>query len=691
MAEILAGTPAGADDPVTVPTSDGDQPERPREGFRPDIQGLRAIAVVLIVAYHAGIPGFGGGSVGVDVFFVISGYLITRHLLRGPAPGDTVDFGEFWARRVRRLVPALGLMVAITLLASLVIITPFDMLETAKEGGSAALYVSNFLFAQNAQDYFGSNPNKSPFLHTWSLGVEEQFYLIWPFLVFGILWIGRRRDRLRSRAAVALFASVFVVSFALNLRLTGEGSSWAFFGLPTRAWEFAAGGLLGVLMLGDVGRRRLQALAGVVGLIVLIVATESLNSTSAYPGANALLPVAGTALLIWAGAGAHGASSPVTRAISIRPMQWTGRMSYSWYLWHWPFIVLVVLELGNDSTIVRTGAAAASLVAAYLALHYVEDPLRLHPKLLGSMRRTFVVGLAITVTVLGIAGTTWVYSSRRTPSSFNQQVAVATQNFLPSCRKQSTATGAFYCFGGDLSSSTTVALVGDSHAATWFNALAHVAARQGVRILLLTEPGCPFIPISTLPEPNGGVTTGHCSAFRLDDAQILSTVRPAAIILTQHSGVYLGSILDASGTIPSRNDQVKLWKGAFAAFLDNMDERGIRAAVILDNPTLPQSPAECVSRTGSIAACEPSRTVALAPSRPLVAVEEQVLQGRRGIPVFDPNHLLCTTAGCPLELDGRLAYVDTNHLAFSATEEMEPQLAELLRTLVDLVHSRVSG
>jgi len=658
--------------------------DRERRDFRPDIEGLRAIAILLIVAYHAGVPGFSGGFIGVDVFFVISGYLITRHLLRDSEETGSVAFGAFWARRIRRLVPGLALTVVVTLIAGLALITPFDMLETAKEGAASALYVSNILFGQNTQNYFGSNPNKSPFLHTWSLGVEEQFYLLWPFLVLGLVFLTRRRRHRHRHGALVLFAAIFVVSFALNLRWTGEGSSWAFFSLPTRAWEFAAGGFLGSLAIRRTANRFLQPTVGFVGLALLIGATELFNSSTTYPGVNALVPVIGTTLLILAGGIGLNTylRSPVSRALSIGPMQWTGRLSYSWYLWHWPFIVLTVLAFNNGDTLIRTAAALASLGAAYVAFRYVENPVRFAKSIVESVGRTFGLGLVITMAVICAAGGTWVVSSLRTPSSFNAQMAVADTNFFPNCGSHNMVGGILQCYGGDLAASTTVALVGDSHAATWFNALSSVAAIQKVRILLLTEPGCPFIPIEVRPAPNGPVDTQQCLARRGEGMTLLSVIKPKAIVLTQHTGGYLGLIMDSSGNIPPQKKQVSLWEHAFLSFLEEERSLGVRPGVILDNPTLPQSPAECVSQTGSIAECEPSRSVAFASGRLLQAAELQVLAELRDVPRFNPDDVLCTATGCPLELNRHLLYADTNHLLYGATKLMEPQLSTLLRALV---------
>jgi peptidoglycan/LPS O-acetylase OafA/YrhL len=652
-----------------------------RSGFRSDIEGLRAVAILLIVGYHAGIPGFSGGFIGVDVFFVISGYLITRLLLRDSTAAGAVPFSDFWARRIRRLVPGLALMVAVTLLVSLAIVNPFDMLVTAKQGGAAALYVSNILFAQETQNYFGSNPNKSPFLHTWSLGVEEQFYLVWPFLVWGLLLLFRRRQALTRHAALVLLAGVFVASFALNVVWTNQGSAWAFFSLPTRAWEFAAGGFLGSLAIRRSVNTFIPKAMGLLGLGLLVGANELFNSNTTFPGVNALVPVAGTALVILAGTGTGELkASLLPRALSVRWMQWTGRLSYSWYLWHWPFIVLTVLALNSDSVPIRSCAALASLGAAYLAFRYVERPIRFAKPITQSAYWTFAVGLAITVIVLGIAGATWLYSSERTPTSFNSELAAA-GTYVPQCHFQAAPGGAQYCFGGDLNAETTVALAGDSHAGSWFNLFSHIANRQRVRVVLLDNPGCPFIPIDVHRLPNGPFDTAQCVAVRNSGSDLLLSLKPKAIVLTQNSAQYLGLIENSKGNVPSQTEQVALWRNAFQSFIRDETKTGVRVGAILDNPTLPQSPAECVSETGSIAECEPSRSVALGPDRLLGNAELNVLDHHNNVPYVSPDSVLCTASGCPIVLNGKLLYFDSNHLTYAGSQLLEPQLVKLVRSL----------
>jgi hypothetical protein len=239
-----------------------------------------------------------------------------------------------------------------------------------------------------------------------------------------------------------------------------------------------------------------------------------------------------------------------------------------------------------------------------------------------------------------------------------------------------------YCAAGDLSSSTVVALVGDSHAATWLNELSMVAAKQHVRIATFATPGCPFIPITVLPGiPAGPISTSQCLTARAQGTRALLELKPRGIILSEHDRGYLGLILDKNGGVPNAPAQVDLWRTAFRTFLHQMQNQGIRPGVILDDPNLPYEPAECVSQTQSLAACEPSRAAALSTGQSLMSADVGVLKGEPSVPFFSPEDFLCDEAGCPLELHGHLLYADTNHLAPPATQLMEPQLSNLLRSV----------
>ncbi|WP_155766298.1 acyltransferase family protein, partial [Mycobacterium colombiense] len=321
-----------------------------RNGFRPDIEGLRAVAVIAVVLYHAGIPGVTGGYIGVDVFFVISGFLITGLLFREASTTNTVALGRFYGARARRLLPAAAIVGTITAIGAAAALPPLQARSVFLDGIASALYVGNYRFALRGTDYLASDA-PSPFQHYWSLGVEEQFYLVWPVLIIAVAWSVRRIRLLRGAETRATpYAVVLAVLAAASLTAgalwTRTSPSWAFFSLPTRAWELAAGGLV-ALSLQQWRRLSLRtaSIAGGGGLALILLTCTQLNSHTPYPGTEALLPVLGTALIIGGGAVTGGLG--VGRLLCRPAMRAIGRISYSWYLWHWPVLLLMPALLGE--------------------------------------------------------------------------------------------------------------------------------------------------------------------------------------------------------------------------------------------------------------------------------------------------------------------------------------------------------
>ena len=351
--------------------------------FRQDIEGLRAVAVLAVVLFHAEVPGVGGGYVGVDVFFVISGFLITGLLWREVSTAGTVRLRRFYGARARRLLPASATVGVVTAIASAVLLSPLLAGGVLQDGIACALYVGNYWFLLQGVDYLAQGMGQSPFLHYWSLGVEEQFYLVWPAMIIGTAWLIRRaRRRTRAQATssqrpyLVILALVAAVSFALSLAVTYVVSSVAFFSLPTRAWQLAVGGLVA---LTATQWRRLPplpaAIAGWAGLALILLACTLFSTTTLYPGTAALVPVLGAALVI--GAGCAAPSEGCGRVLAVPPMRAIGRVSYSWYLWHWPVLLLAPPLLGHPLGL--AGRLAAVLVSgglAVLTLRLIENPLR---------------------------------------------------------------------------------------------------------------------------------------------------------------------------------------------------------------------------------------------------------------------------------------------------------------------------
>jgi len=397
----------------SVSATDAVQGRRPAQsGFRPDIEGLRAVAVVAVVLFHADVPGVGGGFVGVDVFFVISGFLITGLLWREANATGTVRLRNFYGARARRLLPASAMVGVITAIASVVLLPPLQASSVLREGIASALYVSNYWFIAEGVHYFGGHLPPSPFQHYWSLGVEEQFYLVWPPMIIGTAWLirlVRRRNRTRKTSATSsqrpylvVLALVAVVSFALSLVITYVMPAVAFFSLPTRAWQLAAGGLV-ALTAGQWRRLppRAAAFTGWAGLAVILLACTWLGPTTPFPGSAALLPTLGTVLVI--GAGCAAPAQGCGRALAVQPMQAIGRISYSWYLWHWPVLVLAPALLGHPMGL--AGRLAAALVSgglAVLTLRYIENPLRFAAPIRRSPLASLALGGAATAVAVAV-------------------------------------------------------------------------------------------------------------------------------------------------------------------------------------------------------------------------------------------------------------------------------------------------
>lgn len=340
-----------------------------RPHFRPDVEGLRAVAVVAVLLYHCGVPGIPGGFVGVDVFYVISGFLITGLLWRELESTGRLDLRAFYARRMRRLLPASLLVIGVTLIASWLLMSRLRFPAVAGDAVAATLYVSNIRFALGATDYLAGAAAPSPLLHTWSLGVEEQFYLVWPVLLLVL-------SRMVSRARVAwVLAGIGVASFLLSAIWTDVAAPWAFFSLPTRIWELAGGALLavGFVRLPRRTGAGTASLIGILGIGLLGTAMLTIDAETPFPGIAAVVPVAATLLLILAGERAEALHA---RALAQRIPRWLGRISYSLYLWHWPVLVLVPIWIGRDDLPTRLLLALVAVGIATVSTELIELPIR---------------------------------------------------------------------------------------------------------------------------------------------------------------------------------------------------------------------------------------------------------------------------------------------------------------------------
>ena len=387
--------------------------------IRRDIQALRAVAVTMVIVYHFWPGALPGGFVGVDVFFVISGYLITSHLQRHP-PASIRSFTEFWSRRVLRLIPAAAAAILGTLALVLVTLSSAEWLAGAKHAAASMLYVENWLLISEATDYLGAESAPSPFQHFWSLSVEEQFYLVWPFLIGFALLLTLGRPGRRRRAMLAIVCVATLGSFAYGLLLTGSNPPAAYFASPARMWELAIGGVLALVHAGSTSRGsdRTRAALAWGGVAALILSCIVITEATPFPGWAALLPTLGALALLHAG-DPEGRFT-LRRAMHARGVQLVGDVSYAAYLWHWPLVLLVPPALapeGAAQTVVKIALLPFLVVIAWISTVHLENPLRRVPAGGSLRRRALVCLLTCTTLVLCTTAAVKVVVDRRSDAA----------------------------------------------------------------------------------------------------------------------------------------------------------------------------------------------------------------------------------------------------------------------------------
>jgi peptidoglycan/LPS O-acetylase OafA/YrhL len=707
---------------TVAPTAPSRRDRIPRAGrlrdFRPDIEGLRAVAVIAVVFFHAGFPGVSGGFVGVDVFFVISGFLITGLLWRDVTTHGHIRLARFYGARARRLLPASATVLVVTAVASTVLLPPLQARNVLGDAIACALYVGNYRFAVQGTDYLAADAPPSPLQHYWSLGVEEQFYLVWPALIIGTAFVLHRVTRRESgRAArppyVLVLAVVAAVSFATSLAWTHTLPSWAFFSLPSRAWELAAGGL--VALTASRWRRltdRTVLIAGWGGLTLVIVTCIELGQRTPYPGTAALLPVLGTALVI--GVGCAVPDKGVGRVLSLPPLRVIGRVSYSWYLWHWPVLLLAAPLVGHSLGLsARLAAAAVSFVLAALTLGLIENPFRFAPPIRRSPGRSLGLGAAATAIAVCVgmlllairpipvghgtaAAQVTVNSPGRSTSTSAPPDAVAQMTaqiqaavaasasvqaipsnlsptldsapgdkptvFVNGCVRSWQEVGQAECASGDTTSATTVALVGDSHAAMWNPALEPVAEQQHWRLETLAKITCPLMDLP-IESPYLGREYTECEQWRTDILNRLQSERPRLIVvsMSRRYGADFGfTTYDAA------------WVDGLKRLVGRLGAMGSAVLVLGPIPDPRSTVPTCLSgHLDDATACSPRRSDAVNDAG---IAAEMAATAAAGGQYADPTMLFCTADRCPVIVGNNLVYRDDNHVTIEYAQALEPVL-----------------
>lgn len=506
-------------------------------GYRSDVQGLRAIAVLLVFFSHAQWPLFLGGFVGVDIFFVISGYVITRVLLREYQKQKTILLHRFYARRLQRLLPALAFMLLVTTLVSLIVLTPSEQLFQYGTAISAALWLSNFYLIFSDISYFGQEAGDNLFLHTWSLGVEEQFYLIWPILILAGLGYFSRKDNKVPRLAFIL-CLVLIVSLALSLFLSVTSAKQAFYLMPARAWQFASGALVAYWHSTKSFEQSLNPsttivnLVGVSGLGLILLSALWFDRATPYPNWQALIPTIGITLTLFAYR--CNQVSHIERALSLQPLRWLGDISYSFYLWHWPILLFAGLLTPFYSGVNVLIALGATFAMASFSYYLIENPIRRNQRML--LAPKYVVGGALTAMLLiGLSLSVLRWHSDNLNLDPKQRQFVAIRHQVPviygyGCDEWYHSAQVRSCVVGNSHSKKKVVLIGDSVLMQWFPAIADLYASQDWQIVVLTKSSCPMVNRSFFYER---IKSAYhvCDVWRERAVRTIVGLKPQVVIM----------------------------------------------------------------------------------------------------------------------------------------------------------------
>jgi peptidoglycan/LPS O-acetylase OafA/YrhL len=653
---------------------------KPDASLQLDVQGLRGIAVLLVVLYHAGLPMLPGGYVGVDVFFVISGYIITRLLVRERERSGTIDLAEFYARRARRLLPAAIVVIVATLALGLLLYSPQEQLQAAQSALAASLYASNLWFAHRSTDYLGGKADSDPLLHTWSLAVEEQYYLVWPGLVLLALR-GASVSALRWRM-VLLVAGVALASFLVCRHFTWKSQTWAFFGTHARAWEFCLGSAVFLLTRhGPALPRPLAQLLGMAGTLMVLAAAIGFDKRTAFPGSAALLPTVGAALVLLSGRGEPG--SWAARALSTRPLVEVGNVSYSLYLWHWPALVYARLVFGEDSSVAVALGLTAATALAVLSYRLVENPVR-HAGGLTRRVRVSLVGAALaSVATAGVAAaarwTAEVAATSPTQARFAAARLDRPLVYRTECHAKFNAVDAPDCIFGHADAGRRVVLFGDSHAAHWFPAFDELAQRHGWQLVSLTKSACPSVVVTVF---NGVKNRDYIECDQWREAMIgrIVAVRPELVVISNST-----AYVDPASGQPDGAVRLEAWVVGLERLTARLVAAGIRVLVLHDVPNPGFHVPLCLERAAARSLQAGTVACSFRPAgsdavRQQVMTTEQALASRlAGAFHANLNDALCTSSQCLVDHEGTVRYSDAEHLTATFSRQLAGRLSSAIR------------
>jgi len=698
--------------------------ERRSSAFRPDIEGLRAIAIGLVLLYHAGLPFLRGGFVGVDIFFVISGFLITSLLVREAERTGRISLTQFYARRAKRLLPAAALVLVVTAILTVVLIPGSDQRNFGGDIAAAAAYVVNWRLALRSVDYLAEGAGASPVLHFWSLSVEEQFYLVWPLLMIVAIVLARRFGKHARGSMLVALSVVGVPSFIFSVTYTASSPASAFFVTPTRLWELSVGAAVAIAVPALTRLRRSVAVwIGIAGILAIAYSAVFLSEASAWPGYLAAIPVLGTAAVIAGGAG-HG-DTIVARGLGLRPMVWVGGISYSLYLWHWPALIFAEALLGPLRVREAMVVVLLSVIPAYLSLVLVENPVRFSKRL----ARGNALGLAVGawLTFVGIAaglavmvaspqkesgsadpiiievpapspgaptpdpstlfgaqalGTDPEGAAAGTPQSTYDSITPTPANapedipraYDEGCQASQDSSTPVVCSVGAKDGTFRIAALGDSKMLQYYEAFDALGKSRGWTIDFVTKSACSST--EAMPRAGGGDYTS-CAEFNEKVFEWLEADPPDAVMTTQTPAHVAAGVGEPQYGSWVADGLVARW--------DRIQSIGVPVIVLLDYPfpTLDEDVYRCMERNTDALNCTFDRAEGDAKSA--APNQRLALAGDPDAKPIDISRYVCPQERCAPVIGGALVLRQGSHLtnsyALSLTgvlaREFDPLVAEL--------------
>lgn len=639
--------------------------------FRPDLQGLRAVAVMLVLFSHAGIELLEGGFIGVDIFFVLSGYLITGLLINEYRQTQRISFVDFYIRRIKRLLPSLFFVIFITFILASFLLSSFEFIAKTRAGLYTLSWISNIYFAYAELGYFAEMEQQDLFLHTWSLGVEEQFYLLWPALILGALGLGRMIRAEQKTILTLTLVLAFAGSFWLCIYWSKNEPLWAFYLMPSRIWQFSSGALVYFLSMSlnsTTHSRVIASLAQVGSLVVILISAMLITASMTYPGWAALAPSLATVVIL---------AFPVTRfpssLLNWRVLIYIGDRSYALYLWHWPVFSLAKSMGINIFWYQQIGLMLISLLLAIFSYRFIEIPFWKGRFSRVSNART---GVVVLIVFLAMVATILNLSSFHRSASKSAETAIIVESakdipiiYSLGCDSWYASAEVSPCVFKGENPARTVVLFGDSALGQWFSLFAAVYPPPEWQIIVLTKSACPIVDEDFYYDRIGAVYD-VCRTWRDEALVQIRGLSPDVVVIGNAAGYKF------------TQDQ---WIGGSSRIFDQLIQDASKIFVLVGTPKLGRNGPACLLKNASSidhmrANCQ--SVDALEESSRVASYLTLASEKNASVKVLNFNDLVCPDEVCfAMTVEGGVVFRDSQHLTDSFAVSL---LREILRKYPEL-------